>query len=152
MPQKAPRSTHFTDIVLHHHGAELEETAQTVGEQCLEYLSVLKKEKPGSGTIASAGNSLQKSIRSLGRLAGVSLPLSLCGLWPQHSGCHFVVQSSVHMHCKIYGSWVSLCVFCSTSHFFNKQPAIYNRMYYLYLCYNEHVRPSDCVFAAGPGE
>ena len=51
---------------------ELEESTQTIGEQCLEYLSVLKKEKPGSGTIASAGNALQKTIRSLGRLAGVS--------------------------------------------------------------------------------
>ena len=112
----APHYIHSTDhIVLHHHGAELEETAQTVGEQCLEYLSVLKKEKPGSGTIASAGNSLQKSIRSLGRLAGVSLPLSLCGLWPQHSGYHFVVQSSVHMHCKIYGVVGSVCVSYLTS-------------------------------------
>ena len=51
---------------------ELEESTQTIGEQCLEYLSVLKREKPGSGTIASAGNALQKTIRGLGRLAGVS--------------------------------------------------------------------------------
>jgi huntingtin interacting protein 1 len=51
-------------------GKKLEESTQTIGEQCLEYLSVLKKEKPGSGTIASAGNALQKTIRSLGRLAG----------------------------------------------------------------------------------
>ncbi|CAI7993005.1 Huntingtin-interacting protein 1 [Geodia barretti] len=51
-------------------GKKLEESTQTIGEQCLEYLSVLKREKPGSGTIASAGNALQKTIRGLGRLAG----------------------------------------------------------------------------------
>ena len=50
---------------------ELEENAQAIGQLCLQYLSVLKREKPGSGSIASAGNDLQKSIRSLGRLAGV---------------------------------------------------------------------------------
>ena len=52
---------------------ELEENAQAIGESCLRYLSVLKREKPGSGTIASAGNDLQKTIRGLGRLAGVRL-------------------------------------------------------------------------------
>ena len=51
---------------------ELEENAQTIGQSSLQYLSILKREKPGSGTIASAANDLQKTIRSLGRLAGVN--------------------------------------------------------------------------------
>lgn len=51
-------------------GKKLEENAQAIGQSSLQYLSVLKREKPGSGTIASAANDVQKIIRSLGRLAG----------------------------------------------------------------------------------
>ena len=62
----------YTHIcVLYYLHTELEETAQAIGQSCLQYLSVLKREKPGSGTLASSGNDLQKIIRSLGRLAGV---------------------------------------------------------------------------------
>lgn len=57
---------------------ELEENAQAIGQSSLQYLSVLKCEKPGSGTIASAANDLQKTIRGLGRLAGVEIALLAC--------------------------------------------------------------------------
>ena len=51
---------------------ELIGTSKAVGEDALKYLGILKQEKPGSGAIASGANDVQKSIRSLGRLAGVS--------------------------------------------------------------------------------
>ena len=53
--------------------SELTQASRSVGEDALQYLSILKQEKPGSGTIAAGANSLQKTIRTVERLAGVSV-------------------------------------------------------------------------------
>ena len=47
-------------------------SSQLIGEDTLKFMAILKQEKPGSGTIASGANDLQKAIRALGRLAEVS--------------------------------------------------------------------------------
>ena len=44
-----------------------------MGQAALKFLEVLKKEKTGSGTIASQANKVQKSIRGLERMAAVSV-------------------------------------------------------------------------------
>ncbi len=59
---------------------ELVQSCRDIGEETLRFLAVLKQERPGSGTIATGANSLQKSIRTLGRLAEVCLTHS--PLWP----------------------------------------------------------------------
>ena len=51
---------------------ELVSSSESVGQDALKFLHVLKKEKPGSGSIAASANDLQKVIRQLERLAGVS--------------------------------------------------------------------------------
>ena len=53
--------------------AELKSSSETVGQDALKFLGVLKKEKPGSGSIAASANEVQKAIRQLERLAGVRL-------------------------------------------------------------------------------
>lgn len=47
-------------------------SSEAIGGDALKFLEVLKKEKPGSGSIAASANDLQKVIRQLERLAGVS--------------------------------------------------------------------------------
>ena len=47
-------------------------SSEAIGADALKFLQVLKKEKPGSGSIAASANDLQKLIRQLERLAGVS--------------------------------------------------------------------------------
>lgn len=47
-------------------------SSETIGGDALKFLQVLKREKPGSGSIAASANDLQKVIRQLERLAGVS--------------------------------------------------------------------------------
>ena len=47
--------------------------SKAVGQVALKFLEVLKKEKTGSGTIASKANEMQKSIRGLERMAAVSV-------------------------------------------------------------------------------
>ena len=47
-------------------------SSEAIGADALKFLQVLKKEKPGSGSIAASANDLQKVIRQLERLAGVS--------------------------------------------------------------------------------
>ena len=54
------------------HPAELMSSSEAIGGDALKFLQVLKKEKPGSGSIAASANDLQKVIRQLERLAGVS--------------------------------------------------------------------------------
>lgn len=53
---------------------KLTQASRSVGEDALQYLSILKQEKPGSGTIAAGANSLQKTIRTVERLAGDLAP------------------------------------------------------------------------------
>lgn len=57
--------------------AELKSSSETVGQDALKFLGVLKKEKPGSGNIAASANEVQKAIRQLERLAGVRLIITL---------------------------------------------------------------------------
>ena len=59
--------------------AELKSSSETVGQDALKFLGVLKKEKPGSGNIAASANDVQKAIRQLERLAGVGLVMILYG-------------------------------------------------------------------------
>ena len=62
--------SHNYCVVLHH--TELMNSSEAIGGDALKFLEVLKKEKPGSGSIAASANDLQKVIRQLERLAGVS--------------------------------------------------------------------------------
>ena len=48
-------------------------SSEAIGQDALKFLQVLKKEKPGSGSIAASANDLQKVIRQLERQAGVRL-------------------------------------------------------------------------------
>lgn len=52
--------------------AELKKCSESIGQDALKFLQLLKKEKPGSGNIAASANDIQKSIRQLERFAGVS--------------------------------------------------------------------------------
>lgn len=49
---------------------KLMSSSEAIGADALKFLQVLKKEKPGSGSIAASANDLQKLIRQLERLAG----------------------------------------------------------------------------------
>ena len=53
------------------------ESSHGIGNEALQFLGVLKQEKPGSGTIASGANGLQKAIQALNREAGVSAGTSV---------------------------------------------------------------------------
>ena len=65
---------------LSHLLAELKTSSEMVGQDTLKFLEVIKREKPGSGNIAASANDIQKAIRQLERLAGVSCSMSSLSL------------------------------------------------------------------------
>lgn len=84
-------------MYIHIHYIGLVEASEAIGRDTLALLDVLKREKPGSGSIASAANTLQTTIRALERKATVRK--DCMSLW-QHKN-----ENPASLSHSLYRSW-----------------------------------------------